>query len=49
MRHAVLIFAALSLVGCATASKGPARPNERHRVPINRTLPPELEGQGIKL
>lgn len=49
MRHAVLLLSALSLVGCASASKGPAKPSERHRVPVNRTLPPELEAQGVKL
>lgn len=49
MRHLVLMLAALSLVGCASASGGPAKPNERNRVPINRTLPPELEAQGVHL
>jgi hypothetical protein len=49
MRHIVLLLSALSLVGCASASKGPAKPSERHRVPINRTLPPELSSQGVTL
>ena len=28
---------------CATAP-GPKRPDESHRVPVNRTAPPEVEG-----
>jgi len=31
---------------CATAS-GPKRPDESHRVPVNRTTPPEAE-QAVK-
>ncbi len=31
-------------VACAcAATPGPKRPDESHRVPVNRTLPPEVE------
>ena len=31
-------------VACAcAATPGPKRPDESHRVPVNRTVPPEIE------
>lgn len=36
-----LLFIALACA-CATAP-GPKRPDESHRVPVNRTVPPEVE------
>jgi hypothetical protein len=36
-----LLFIAL-VCGCATAPV-PKRPDESHRVPVNRTVPPEVE------
>ncbi len=36
-----LLFVALACA-CATAP-GPKRPDESHRVPVNRTVPPEVE------
>jgi hypothetical protein len=38
------IFAVLA-AGCATAP-GPKPPDEAHRVPVNRTVPAEVEGAG---
>jgi hypothetical protein len=37
----VLVIALLA--GCATAP-GPKRPDESHRVPVNRTIPAEAGG-----
>ena len=32
-------------VGCATAPAAKV-PDEKHRVPVNRTVPPEVKGDG---
>lgn len=42
MRGLLLVFL---VAGCATA-EGPKRPDEAHRVPVNRTAPPEAGGAG---
>jgi hypothetical protein len=43
MSKAILVLMALALTACAASPPKPPKPNERQWVPINRSVPPELQ------
>jgi len=45
-RLALFLVLAVSLVGCSSVPK-PPRPNENNRVPVNKTVPVELQGESV--
>ena len=40
----LMTIVALALVACSTRPPMPKKPNESKRIPINQTIPIELEG-----
>ncbi|EMM4514115.1 TrwH protein [Salmonella enterica] len=47
MKKVVIVFLMASfLAGCASAPK-PKMPNENHRVPVNKTVPVEIQSGSL--